>query len=179
MLGQEKKELLLLLQYRVCKLYVLTNANTSVLSRLIGMPQSSVKRAINILDTEFDRCLELLPKAQDAAIELELICQRDNFSTKSLLDLKNAAEEARESHEKVRKIEDLDEYVSDELSLYIFDTRNLQKMNDVRLKIPATLSENIKELREEGYSISQIGEKYGLGKSTVKYNSDKEVSRRR
>lgn len=173
MLGKEKKELLLLLQFRICNLYVYTNANTALLSKLTGMPLASVKRAIKVLDNEFDKCVELLPIAQVNAINKQLITQIDDVSENSLTNLRDELIAKRTEQNKNKKLEDLDEYLNEAVIIYIKETRKLQDKNNERIIYPTAVATEMKKMLDEGYHISTIGENFGLSKSTVSLNCEK------
>lgn len=179
MLGKEKKELLLLLQFRICKLYIYTNANTALLSQLTGMPLASVKRAIKVLDNEFDKCVELLPIAQLNALNNQLITQIDDVSEASLTSLRDELIERRTEQNKNKKLEDLDEYLNDAIIIYIEETRQLQDKNNKRLIYPTAVAAEMKKMLDEGYNISTIGENFGLSKSTVSFNCEKVGGRKK
>ena len=170
MLGDEKKERNLLLQFRVCRIYALTGASTKELSKLIDMPLSSVKRAIKVLDEEFDRCLELLPKAQIHALDAGLISELDLIDEMELMILRQQLIIEREQRKRYSKwkISETSLDIDEMLERYIEETRLLQEENENRLKKPSRGSSIVSGLRERGESIGELSKQYSLSKSTIK-----------
>jgi hypothetical protein len=167
MLGEEKKELNLLLQFRICKIYVETGLSTKFISELVGMPKGSVKRAIKILDEEFDKCVELLPKAQMAALDRGVISNLDLITEVELKILREYIRIEREERKKYAKGRTETLVVDESLKRYIDETAILQEENNARLTKPKRSAEQIYIESLAGKSIGMLADDYGLSKSTI------------
>lgn len=167
MLGEEKKELNLLLQFRICKIYLETGLSTKFISELVGMPKGSVKRAIKVLDDEFDRCVELLPKAQCDALDRGLISELDLITEVELIKLRENIRIEREERKKYSKWSSKEIKIDEVFQKYINETSILQKENNERLIKSKRDAEQIYREKLTGKSIGMLAEEYSLSKSTI------------
>ena len=176
MLGEEKKGLNLLLHFRICNIYAKTHASTSLISEMTGMPLSSVKRSIKILDNEYERCVELLPTAQEEALSMGLVTQLDLIDEEQIQEIRRGVFLARIEKTKINNWQDISLTIDSDMDRYIEDTKSLQEYNSKRLYTPAKKTEEYSALLVKGYSFRDVAETYGISTSVVAYNTGKKGS---
>lgn len=164
MLGDEKEGLKLLLDYRICQLYVESNYSVSGLCEVTGVSLPKVKRALHVIENSRDECLRLLPDAQEKAMN-EGYIDKITPVTKTSLDV---LEEAIKSKiDDNRSTNRWGHYTDSKKKFYLNDVKRLAKLFQSKITVNESMIEEIRKARMAGTSCGKIAESLGISKSTV------------
>lgn len=166
MISEEKLMQNLLRDYFICKLYVKTCISTRTISSQTNISVATIKRALSLVRTRKEMCLNLLPKAFEMAIEDGLTLPIEIIDDETLSNLDEELDMTTYTLQKNNKwraptINPQEYYLE---ILKEINNKYFFKANSLEMTI-----EEVKKLKDSGKSYKEIADILGITKTTA-YN---------
>lgn len=151
MIGDEKLKNILLLDYKICNLYLASGATTSVLSEVCEIPLASVKNSIDRMSSIKRECdyLRLIP----TCFQRETI---DSFRARLIEKI----EENKQNNKWNVIAFDISRFEDD-----VKEIKELHRSNNPL--IDDEKKSQIRNMRIEGASMGKIAQEFGISKGSV------------
>jgi len=166
MISEEKLMQNLLRDYFICKLYVNTCISTRTISSQTNLSAATIKRALTLVRTRKEMCLNLLPKAFEMAIDDGISLPIEIIDDETLSSLDSELEMTTYMLQKNNKWR----ITSINPREYYFEI--LKEINSKYFSKPNSLEmtiEEVKKLKDSGKSYKEIADTLGITKTTA-YN---------